>query len=190
MLDQYRALLNPKGKGGDLGSRVHQAMACFDVELPQVPGAANYLAITFVGQGLLSGARGAEGNHAAADPACAEGTSLMRTNIAKRIKAAPDIEDTNACLASKRNNDLPLSRKDLAGSCNCDPLDPAQTVLSSPDFSSLVYCAAAIIRPGCVTLGRPPRRTVKVRLRRPRSQALPGRPLQRLATTSDEKSGL
>ena len=61
---------------------------------------------------------------------------------------------------------------------------------TNPDFSSLVYCAAAIIRPGCVTLGRPPRRTVKVRLRWPRSQALPGRPLQRLATTSDEKSGL
>ena len=39
-------------------------------------------------------------------------------------------------------------------------------------------------------LGRPPRRTARVRLRRPRSQALPGRPLRRLATTSDEKSGL
>jgi len=60
----------------------------------------------------------------------------------------------------------------------------------NPHFSSLVYCAAAIIRPGCVALGRPPRRTVKVRLRRPRPQALPGRPLRRLATTSDEKSGL
>ena len=61
---------------------------------------------------------------------------------------------------------------------------------TSPHFSSLVYCVAAIIHPGCVSLGRPPRRTVKVRLRRPRSQALPGRPLQRLATTSDEKFGL
>ena len=60
----------------------------------------------------------------------------------------------------------------------------------NPHFSSLVYCVAAIIRPGCVMLGRPPRRTVKVRLRRPRSQALPGRRLRRLATTTDEKSGL
>ena len=39
-------------------------------------------------------------------------------------------------------------------------------------------------------LGRPPRRTARVRLRRPRSQALPGRRLRRLATTVDEKSGL
>ncbi len=61
---------------------------------------------------------------------------------------------------------------------------------ASPDFSSLVYCVAANVRPGCVTLGRPPRRTARVRLRGPRSQALPGRPLRRLATTSDEKSGL
>ncbi len=61
---------------------------------------------------------------------------------------------------------------------------------ASPHFSSLVYCVAANIRPGCVTLSRPPRRTARVRLRGPRSQALPGRPLRRLATTSDEKSGL
>ena len=61
---------------------------------------------------------------------------------------------------------------------------------TNPHFSSLVYCVAAIIRPGCVTLRRPPRRTARVRLRGPRSQALPGRPLRRLATTSDEKSGL
>ncbi len=47
----------------------------------------------------------------------------------------------------------------------------ANLAAASPHFSSLVYCAAAIIRPGCVTLGRPPRRTVKVRLRWPRSQA-------------------
>ncbi len=60
----------------------------------------------------------------------------------------------------------------------------------SPHFSSLVYYVAAIIRPGCVLLRRPPRRTARVRLRGPRSQALPGRPLRRLATTSDEKSGL
>ena len=60
----------------------------------------------------------------------------------------------------------------------------------SPHFSSLVCCAAAIIRPGCVTLRRPPRRTARVRLRGPRSQALPGRPFRRLATTSDEKCGL
>ncbi len=60
----------------------------------------------------------------------------------------------------------------------------------NPHFSSPVYYVAAIIRPGCVSLGRPPRRTVQVRLRRPRSQALPGRPLRRLATTGDEKCGL
>ena len=60
----------------------------------------------------------------------------------------------------------------------------------SPHFSPLVYCVAANIRPGCVTLCRPPRRTARVRLRGPRSQALPGRLLRRLATTSDEKSGL
>ena len=54
----------------------------------------------------------------------------------------------------------------------------------------LVDCVAANIRPGFVTLGRPLRRTARVRLRGPRSQALPGRPLRRLATTSDEKSGL
>ena len=60
----------------------------------------------------------------------------------------------------------------------------------SPHFSSLVYCVAANIRPGFVTLCRPPRRTARVRLRGPRSQALPGRLLRRLATTSDEKSGL
>ena len=59
-------------------------------------------------------------------------------------------------------------------------------MVSNPHFSSLVCCVAAIIRPGC----RPPRRTARVRLRGPRSQALPGRPLRRLATTSDEKSGL
>ena len=57
-------------------------------------------------------------------------------------------------------------------------------------LSSLVYYVAAIIRPGCVSLRRPPRRTARVRLRGPRSQALPGRPLRRLATTSGEKSGL
>ncbi len=61
---------------------------------------------------------------------------------------------------------------------------------ANPHFSSPVYYVAAIIRPGCVSLGRPPRRTVQVRLRRPRSQALPGRPLRRLATTGDEKCGL
>ncbi len=67
-----------------------------------------------------------------------------------------------------------------ASSCPCP----------NPHFSSLVYCGPAIIRPGCVSLGRPSRRTVKVRLRWARSQALPGRPLWRLATTSDEKCGL
>ncbi len=75
--------------------------------------------------------------------------------------------------------------------CGCAQL--GKVILArifSPHFSSLVYCAAAIIRPGRVTLGRPPRRTVKVRLRWPRSQALPGRPLPRLTTTSDEKFGL
>ena len=61
---------------------------------------------------------------------------------------------------------------------------------ANPDFSSLVDCVAANIRPGCVTLCRPPRRAARVRLRGPRSQALPGWPLRRLATTSDEKSGL
>ena len=65
-----------------------------------------------------------------------------------------------------------------------------QITRTNPHFSSLVYCVAANIRPGCVTLGRPPRRTARLRLRGPRSQALPGRPLRRLATTSDEKSGL
>ena len=61
---------------------------------------------------------------------------------------------------------------------------------TNPHFSSPVYYVAAIIRPGCVSLGRPPRRTVQVRLRRPRSQALPGRHLRRLTTTGDEKCGL
>ena len=59
----------------------------------------------------------------------------------------------------------------------------------SPHSSSRVYCGAAIIRPGCVTLCRPSRRTVQVRLRGPRSQALPGPPFRRLATTTDEKCG-
>ena len=69
-------------------------------------------------------------------------------------------------------------------------LQAGTTTFPNPHFSSLVCCAAAIIRPGCVTLRRPPRRTARVRLRGPRSQALPGRPFRRLATTSDEKCGL
>jgi len=63
-------------------------------------------------------------------------------------------------------------------------------VSPSPHFSSPVYYGAAIIRPGCVSLGRPHRRNVKVRLRWPRSQALPGRRLGRLATTGGEESRL
>ena len=49
---------------------------------------------------------------------------------------------------------------------------------SSPHFSSLVYCDAAIIRPGCVMLGRPPRRTVQVRLRRLATSGLGRKPCQ------------
>ena len=56
MLDQDGALLDPKGKGWNLGSRIHKAAAGLDIELPQVPGAANYLAIAFIGQSLLLGA--------------------------------------------------------------------------------------------------------------------------------------
>ena len=57
---------------------------------------------------------------------------------------------------------------------------PDRWSTASPQSSALaVLCSVGL-----------PRCTVKVRLRRPWSQALPGRPLRRLATTSDEKSGL
>ena len=46
--------------------------------------------------------------------------------------------------------------------------------------------ACRISRPDCVTLGRPPRRTARVRLRGPRSQALSERAFPRFATKTYE----
>ena len=63
-------------------------------------------------------------------------------------------------------------------------------VTASPHFSPVVCCNGGYIRPDCVALGRPPRRIVKIRLRRPRSRALSERRLRRFATTTGEKSGL
>ena len=71
-----------------------------------------------------------------------------------------------------------------------NPSHSAAVAESSPHFSHPVCCEAAIIRPDCVMLRRPPRRTVKVRLRGPRSQALSGRRFRPLATTGYEKCGL
>jgi hypothetical protein len=60
----------------------------------------------------------------------------------------------------------------------------------NPHFSRVSYCDGESIRSDCVTLRRPPRRTVQVRLRRPRSQALSERRLHRLVTKILEKCGL
>ena len=96
MLDQNGALLDPKGKGRNLSSSVHKAAAGFDIEPPQMPGAADHLTIAFINQGLILGARGTKGYHTATDPSCAEWTSLVRTNVAKRIESSVNVEDSNA----------------------------------------------------------------------------------------------
>ncbi len=63
----------------------------------------------------------------------------------------------------------------------------------NPHLSLLLYRVAANIRPGCAKLCGPPRRLSEydcgARHEWYQSQALPGRPLWRLATTSDEKCG-
>ncbi len=96
MLDQNGALLDPKGKGRNLSSSVHKAAAGFDIELPQMPGAADHLTIAFINQGLILGAKGTKGYHTATDPSRAEWTSLVRTNVAKRIESSVNVEDSNA----------------------------------------------------------------------------------------------
>ncbi len=53
----------------------------------------------------------------------------MRTNIPKSIESSPDVEDANAGPASKRNDDFPMSRRNLVGFGNLDPLDSAHTFL-------------------------------------------------------------
>ena len=61
----------------------------------------------------------------------------------------------------------PVANTDYATSYVYNDYSQLETISDplNPHFSSLVYCVAANIRPGCVTLCRPPRRTARVRLR-------------------------